>query len=112
LLFSISGTSLGYAGGGHGRAGGAPAPTTYGGGAAGPIATPSNPQSGIANRGGGSGGGDGNSGSPGVVIISYPGSQKAVGGTVSTAGSNTVHTFTGAASFVANAVGFITYSVN
>jgi hypothetical protein len=33
------------------------------------------------------------------VIISYVGSQKATGGTVSTVGSNTVHTFTSSGTF-------------
>jgi hypothetical protein len=33
------------------------------------------------------------------VIISYPGAQKATGGTVTSAGGNTIHTFTTSSTF-------------
>jgi hypothetical protein len=60
---------------------------------------------GNVNTGGGGGGGLGGSpaaagtGGPGIVIFSYVGSQKATGGTVSTVGGNTVHTFTSSGTF-------------
>lgn len=65
---------------------------------------------GTANTGGGGGGGTrdgliggvqraGNGGS-GVVIISYPtGSISATGGTITTSGGNTIHTFMGNGTF-------------
>jgi hypothetical protein len=56
------------------------------------------PSNGTTNTGGG-GGASGNGGS-GVVIIRYVGSQRATGGTVTTSGGYTVHTFTGTGSFV------------
>ena len=63
---------------------------------------------GTANRGnGGNGAGNGTglsggNGGSGIVIISYIGSQAAVGGTVTTASGNTIHTFTGDGTFTAN----------
>ena len=56
------------------------------------------PSNGTTNTGGG-GGASGNGGS-GVVIIRYTGAQRATGGTVTSAGGYTVHTFTGSSSFV------------
>lgn len=54
-----------------------------------------------ANTGGGGGGGShyvganpGGNGGSGIFVIRYPGGQKAVGGTITTVGSDTVHTFT------------------
>ena len=54
-----------------------------------------------ANTGGGGGGGShynsnnyGGNGGSGIVIVRYYGSQKATGGTVTTANGNTIHTFT------------------
>jgi hypothetical protein len=35
------------------------------------------------------------------VIISYPGSQRGTGGTVTTAGGYTIHTFTSSGTFTA-----------
>jgi hypothetical protein len=35
------------------------------------------------------------------VIISYSGSQRATGGTVTSSGGNTIHTFTSSGTFVA-----------
>jgi hypothetical protein len=54
---------------------------------------------GIANTGGGGGSAgnlnrDGGIGGSGIVIIRYPGPQRAIGGTVTRVGSDTVHTFT------------------
>jgi hypothetical protein len=34
-----------------------------------------------------------------VVIISYPGAQRGSGGTVTSAGGNTIHTFTSSGTF-------------
>jgi hypothetical protein len=54
---------------------------------------------GAPNSGGGGGGGShqvgtyGGSGGSGIVAISYPGAQKALGGVVTTVGTSTVHTF-------------------
>jgi hypothetical protein len=53
---------------------------------------------GTVNTGGGGGGagqgGNGGSGGSGVVIIRYPGSPQATGGTITTSGGYTYHTFT------------------
>jgi hypothetical protein len=80
-----------------------------GGGGLGGRATGSAPAfastPGNVNTGGGGGGGLGGapnaagSGGPGIVIISYVGSQKATGGAISTVGGNTVHTFTSSGTF-------------
>ena len=64
----------------------------------------------VVNTGGGGGGGSywasnggwstgSGAGGSGIVIIQYAGSQKATGGTVTTVGSNTVHTFTTSGTF-------------
>jgi len=79
LASSISGTSTYYAGGGGGGAFAVPGTNGLGGGA-------------TANRGGGSG--TNTNGGSGVVIISYAGAQKFYGGTVTSSGGNTIHTFT------------------
>jgi hypothetical protein len=73
---------------GTGQAGGGNGGSTTGGSA-------------TANTGSGGGGGalqnsgafDGGNGASGVVIISYAGSQKFTGGTVTSSGGNTIHTF-------------------
>jgi len=60
-----------------------------------------------ANTGGGGGGGShynsnnkGGNGGSGIVIISYPtGSITAIGGTITTSGGNTIHTFTSSGNF-------------
>jgi hypothetical protein len=104
---SISGTSVTYAGGGgggsylYGSSGTGGTGGSGGGGNGGFGST-----SGVAGKvNSGSGGGSsgvnsagsmntvGNGGS-GIVIISYAGSQKFSGGTVTTSGGNTIHTFT------------------
>lgn len=73
---SISGTSVSYAGGGGGGAIGGATPGTAG------------------STGPGTGGTSSN-GLDGIVIISYPtGSLTATGGTITTSGGNTIHTFT------------------
>ena len=62
---------------------------------------------GTANTGGG-GGGAFNPGSPaggaggsGIVIISYLGSQRGTGGTVTSSGGYTIHTFTSSGTYTA-----------
>jgi hypothetical protein len=55
---------------------------------------------GTVNTGGGGGGRNKNGGS-GVVIVRYLGPQKATGGTVTSTGGYTIHTFTSSGSFVA-----------
>jgi hypothetical protein len=46
-------------------------------------------------------GATGAAGGSGVVIISYPGSQRATGGTVTSSGGQTIHTFNSSGSFIA-----------
>jgi len=97
---SINGTPTYFAGGGSGY-GTNPQTTAAagGGGAAG--------ASGSINTGGGGGGraystsGGGFPGGSGIVILRYPGSQKGIGGTVTSAGGYTIHTFTGTGTFTA-----------
>lgn len=101
-----------YAGGGSGSRHGSG--STEGGGVAGtggggtgsPASASNTATSGTANTGGGGGGNwessastpAGNGGS-GVVIIRYAGSQRATGGTVTTTGGYTYHTFTTSGTF-------------
>ncbi len=118
---SISGSSVTYAGGGGGgcqvdtgtASGGAGG---SGGGGTGALFqdgpdTIQNSTAGGANTGGGGGGGSRNissqpssgytaqSGGSGVVIISYPGSQRGTGGTITSSGGNTIHTFTSSGTY-------------
>lgn len=100
---SITGVSTYYGGGGGGGSyytrgigglgGGGQGDGGTGGGGSGGTA-------GTANTGGG-GGGCFCGGGSGVVIISYPtGSMTATGGTITTSGGNTIHTFTTSGTFV------------
>lgn len=63
------------------------------------VADPNIPANGVANTGGGgagqssSGSGSGSAGGSGIVILRYLGSQRGSGGTVTTDGSYTYHTF-------------------
>jgi hypothetical protein len=114
LPFSISGTSQYYGGGGGGT--NLTNILTYGlggiggGGTGGVSPSPHNSPlrystSGSANTGGGGGGylysgNGGGSGGSGIVIIRYKGPQKATGGTITTVGTETVHTFTSSGTFV------------
>jgi hypothetical protein len=75
-------------------------------GSAGTYSTTINTQNGGnggANTGGGGGGGGhqctGGAGGSGIVIVRYYGSQKATGGTITSAGGYTVHTFTSSGTF-------------
>lgn len=127
ITSSISGTSVCRAGGGGGGFGSnsTPATGTCGGGSGGTgVPTTIAPTAGTANTGGGGGGGgdnnNGASGGSGVVIISYPtGSMTATGGTVTTSGGNTIHTFTADGTFqitdnsdleIGSSTGSITFS--
>lgn len=103
IAYSISGSLTYYGGGGGGGGGG----TTSGiggiggGGAGGNVGS-----NGVDGTGGGGGGGwsyasgNGGKGGSGIVIISYPtGSVNASGGTVTTSGGYTIHTFTSSGYF-------------
>ena len=95
--FQSSGESGYFAGGGGGGGGGV-------GGIGGGGDSDSN--NGTVNTGGGGGGGYGvtgvsASGGSGVVIIRYSGSQKGTGGTVTSTGGYTYHTFSSSGTFTA-----------
>jgi hypothetical protein len=88
-------------GGGGGTNGGSPGENGgIGGGGKGNIASTQNGVSGSANTGGGGGGGGwtpgriGGNGGSGIVIIRYPGSPIATGGTITQVAGDTTHTFT------------------
>lgn len=112
---SISGASVTYAGGGGG-----PGNTTIGTGGAGGGGDGglNTAVAGSANTGGGGGGVGVNDGSQprtganggsGVVIISYTtGQVTATGGTITTSGGNTIHTFTSSGTFEITAIAPIT----
>lgn len=93
-----------YAGGGGGSGTGNAAGGVGGGGRGGLVYDGSK-LPGTANTGGGGGGGGGGSaignGGSGVVIVRYIGSQKGTGGTVTSSGGYTYHTFTSSGTFTA-----------
>jgi len=99
LQYSISGSATYYAGGGGGNLqNGSPQGTGgLGGGANG---SSGDGIAGTANTGGGGGGAQyssgvgGGAGGSGIVIIRYLGSQRGTGGTVTSSGGYTIHTFT------------------
>ena len=119
LGFDISGSFVYYAGGGgasgdkRNARGGGGAVGGIGGGGKGQDATNSTPpENGTPNTGGGGGAAAGSnpaygagttltsgSGGSGIVIVRYPGPQRAIGGTVTTVGGHTIHTFTGSSTF-------------
>jgi hypothetical protein len=95
-----------YAGGGGGGAhpsGSAGGTGGAGGGGNGGLNTSGT--AGTANTGGGGGGSGGSAnganGGSGVVIIRYPGVQRGTGGTVTSSGGYTYHTFTSSGTFTA-----------
>ena len=99
VLYSISGGAVYYGGGGGAGADTSGGAGGVGGGGAGAAGAGAG-NAGVANTGGGGGGlgnntvGVGGVGGSGVVIISYPtGSMTATGGTITTVGLNTIHTF-------------------
>ena len=105
LGFSISGTFTYYAGGGGGsnrngvgRSGG-----LGGGGTGGTSPTAGTPNTGGGGGGTGysgyGGGGTSAAGGDGIIIVRYPGPQKAIGGTVTSVGGDTIHTFTTSGNF-------------
>ena len=108
--YSISGSSTYYAGGGGGNLQDSTnsVPTQGAGGLGGGGAGTSSGYgtNGTTNTGGGAGGANyntsgGGTGGSGVVIISYPGSQRGSGGTVTSSGGRTIHTFTTSGTFTA-----------
>ena len=101
---SISGASVTYAGGGGGAGGTVLGAGGAGGGGNGGRSSPAlGATNGTNNTGGGGGGGYGiigGNGGSGVVIIAYTtSSMTATGGTITTSGSNTIHTFTANGTF-------------
>ncbi len=102
----ISGTGKYYAGGGGGGAGDyrGTAYDSIGGIGGGGAGSSGNGVDGIANTGGGGGGagGQGGAGGSGVVIIRYKTADfgTCTGGTITTVGNDTVHTFTSNGIFV------------
>jgi hypothetical protein len=105
----INWKSLGttYAGGGGGGYGGANSGGTGGAGGGGSGVNIGTGGNGSTNTGGGGGGagagagGTGGLGGSGIVIIRYAGSQKGTGGTVTSSGGYTIHTFTSSGTFTA-----------
>jgi hypothetical protein len=94
LAYSISGSSTYYAGGGGAHANGG---TNGTGGAGGGGSDGSNA---TANTGGGGGASSGNGGS-GIVILRYLGNQRGSGGSVTSSGGYTIHTFTSSGTYTA-----------
>jgi hypothetical protein len=98
---SITGSSVPRGGGGGGSRETTPlAPGGSGGGGTGGNSA-TNPTSGSANTGGGGGGQragfesrSSGAGGSGIVVISYAGSPQFTGGTITSSGGNTIHTFT------------------
>ena len=103
LAVSITGSSVTYAGGGgSGNNTGLGTNTSGGAGGGGAGATQGAGSSGSSNTGGGGGGGswasavwnNGGSGGSGKIILRYAGTtQRATGGTITTSGNYTIHTF-------------------
>jgi hypothetical protein len=106
---SISGTSVTRAGGGGGGShSGTRASGGTGGGGFGASTSTDNATAGDTNTGSGGGGGggggtnaNGKAGGSGVVIISYAGAQRGTGGTVTSSGGNTIHTFNSSGTYTA-----------
>jgi hypothetical protein len=113
LQYSISGSATYFAGGGgggtHNPANGSGSGGLGGGGAAGASGGKNAGVNGTSNTGGGGGGAStdnassykGGNGGSGVVVIRYLGGQKGSGGTVTSAGGYTIHTFTSSGTFTA-----------
>jgi len=104
---SITGSAVTYAGGGGGGGSDSAASGGTGGGGAGGYYTGTNGIAGTDGLGGGGGGSGGSTstfgkGGKGVVIISYVTADfgACTGGTITTDGANTVHTFTSSGTFV------------
>jgi hypothetical protein len=116
LAYNISGTQTYYSGGGgSGVYPGYANQTSYGfgglggggNGGNGPHGSGTNSTAGGTNTGGGGGGvadytKNGAAGGSGIVIVRYPGSQRASGGTVTFVAGHTIHTFTTSGTFTPN----------
>jgi hypothetical protein len=106
---TIRGGDGGLGGGGGGSAYGGYTPGSGGGSALNAGANGVGQNNGTggnagANTGGGGGGGshwdsDGGNGGSGIVIVRYYGSQRATGGTITSSGGYTIHTFTSSGTF-------------
>ena len=101
---SISGSAVTYAGGGGGGGGTTAGAGGAGGGGAGGTTTVG--ANATANTGGGGGGGGnsgvsaaGGAGGSGIVILAYLGAQRGTGGTVTSSGGYTIHTFTSSSTY-------------
>ena len=109
VLYSISGQPKWYAAGGGGSSwlsyGGSGGSGIGGNGASrtNPISIPYAASAPVANTGSGGGaataGYSSTSGAAGVVIVRYPGPQKATGGTITSVEGYTIHTFTSSGTF-------------
>lgn len=109
--YSVSGSSVTYGGGGgggtHNPANGAGSGGPGGGGAAGASGGKNAGTNGTTNLGGGGGGAStdtgnslkGGNGGSGIIILQYAGGQKGSGGTITSSGGNTIHTFTSTGTF-------------
>jgi hypothetical protein len=102
---SINGSATTRAGGGGGG-GLSSSGSASGGGGAGAASTSSGGSNGTANTGGGGGGSNNHSalsgsGGSGLVIVRYLGSQRGTGGTVTSSGGYTIHTFTSSGTYTA-----------
>jgi len=101
----VSFNSSYYAGGGSGgsnSSGNGSGPWAGGAGGGGAGAYNSGGSSGSSNTGGGGGGGSSASnGGSGIVIITYLGGQRGTGGTVTSSGGYTIHTFNSSGTFTA-----------
>jgi hypothetical protein len=109
-VYSISGTSIYYAGGGggYGYSNSSTAIGGLGGGGNGGNPSPLAPTAGGTNTGGGGGGGrtagqtpfvGTAAGGSGIVIVRYPGLPAATGGTITYLNGYTIHTFTTSGTF-------------
>jgi hypothetical protein len=106
-----TGASGFYAGGGGGGTEAQSRTASGGSGGGGASGNGSNGVAGTANTGGGGGGGSrgsggggdyiGGNGGSGIVIIAYQGSQRGTGGTVTSSGGYTYHTFTSSGTYTA-----------
>ena len=108
---AISGSAVTYGGGGGGGVNSNSGAATSGGlggaggGGVGARCDRCDGTAGTNGLGGGGGGGDaegrGGSGGSGIVIIRYTGSQRGTGGTVTSSGGYTIHTFTSSGTYTA-----------
>ena len=104
---SITGSAVARGGGGGGGLYSTGTFGVGGSGGGGNGGNGGNGSNGTANTGGGGGGGGqvsgttGGTGGSGVVIIRYLGSQRGSGGTVTSSGGYTIHTFTSSGTFTA-----------